>query len=164
MAHGLHVSSKLGFRDLINLRDLPQRQPEVLHILEELAPAEQELAQMLVPPRLEPALDIPGGLEDVLELLSASLARILLINIGPEPLVPDAELLQIVLDFDDVLKPEAEVVNAMSHRGMSLERPQFFVGVSRVCLELNLSIRIGHVREDLRVLWELVRPLAPRHF
>ena len=145
MAHGLHVSSELGFRDLIHLRDLPQRQPEVLHILEELAPAEQELAQMLVPPRLEPALDIPGGLEDVLELLSASLARILLINIGPEPLVPDAELLQIVLDFDDVLKPEAEVINTMPHCRISIERSQLFIGISCVCLELDLSKRIGHV-------------------
>ena len=119
---------------------------------------------MLVPARFESTFDVSGGLKYELELLSISLPSLLLIHIGSEPFVSDAELLQIVLDFDDVLKPEAEVVNAMSHGGMRLERPQFFVGVPRVRLELNLSIRVGHVREDLRVLWELVRPLAPRHF
>ena len=100
---------------------------------------------MLVPARFESTLDVSGGLKYELELLSTSLPSLLLFHIGSEPFVSDAELLQIVLDFDDVLKPEAEVINTMPHCRISIERSQLFIGISCVCLELDLSKRIGHV-------------------
>ena len=100
---------------------------------------------MLVPSRFESTFDVSGGLKYELELLSISRSSILLIQISPEPFVSDAESLQIVFDFDDVLKPEAKVINTMPHCRVSIERSQLFIGVSCVCLELDLSKRIGHV-------------------